>query len=199
MLILLLPFLTGTVNSQIIPDKISKESVPSSLKYQGSIVKAFSWTGSGAINYILYCETDEHKSGVNPDERSKELYIYYYRGDDMVWKINDFVKNCEFDISTYFIDPALSVTDLNENGINEIWIMYRLGCKSDVSPWPLKLIMYEGKEKFAIRGETRDYAETNPPEQDSPKKVDENLRNADERILEYAVKLWKTNNIPSWE
>lgn len=109
------------------------------------------------------------------------------------------MKNCEFDISTYFIDPALSVTDLNGNGTNEIWIMYRLGCKSDVSPWPLKLILYEGKEKSAIRGETRDYSETYAAEQDSRKKIDDNFKNGDDRILNYALKLWKKNNIPNWE
>ncbi len=197
---IVLPLLLGDlISAQIIPEKISTGNVPSALKHQGTVAKAFSWIDNNSVNYILYCETDEYKCGTNPDERCKELYIYYYTGDDLKWKINDFVKNCEFDILTYFIDPALSVTDHNEDGTNEIWVMYRLGCKSDVSPWPLKLIMYEGKEKFAIRGETRDYSETYAAEQDSPKKIDDNFKKGDKRTLDYALKLWKKNNIPNWE
>jgi len=197
--IVLFSLFSDVSSAQIIPEKVSIGNIPAALKYQGTIVKAFSWVDNNSVSYILYCETDEHKSNTNPDERSKELFIYYYYGDELVWKINDFVKNCEFDISTHFIDPALSVTDLNDNGSIEIWVMYRLGCKSDVSPWPLKLIMYEGKEKLAIRGETRDYSETYEAEQDSPKKIDDNFKKGDKKILDYALSLWKKNNIPNWE
>jgi hypothetical protein len=197
---MVLPLLfSDLISAQIIPGKISTGNISSDLKHQGTVIKAFSWTDNNSVNYLLYCETDEQSSSTNPNEKSKELYVYYYRDGELVWKISDFVKNCEFDISTYFIEPALSITDLNKNGSNEIWVMYRLGCKSDVSAWPLKLIMYEGNEKFAIRGETRDYSESYTAEQDSPKKIDDNFKKGDERILGYALNLWKKNNIPNWE
>ena len=92
------------------------------------------------LKIIFYtAETDTYgKQNGDYFSGSKDFYIYYFRINDrqtdLVWKISDFVKDCEFDIETHFIDDVLSVTDLNENGIPEIWTMYRFGCKSDVSP-----------------------------------------------------------------
>lgn len=195
-------FVNGSLFSQIIyPEKINTVSVPENMTHNGNISKAFKWTDNSTENYILYCETDTYgKQNGDYFSGSKDFYIYYFRINDrqtdLVWKISDFVKDCEFDIETHFIDDALSVTDLNENGIPEIWTMYRFGCKSDVSPWPLKLIMFEGKEKYAIRGETRDYSQSYADEQDSPKKVDEKLKNSGVEFLDYSLTLWKKYNIP---
>lgn len=191
----------NVISQELHPGLIYPGILSSELKHQGNIVKAFMWNENLSENYILYCETDVYDSGTDmPDGKNKEFYIYYYivqNGEtNLMWKINDFVKDCEFDLETHFINEALTVTDLDENGIKEIWTMYRFGCKSDVSPWPLKLIMYEGNEKYAIRGETRDYAQSYNKEEDSPKKTDVKLKNADGRILEYALNLWKKNNIP---
>ena len=194
-------FSRNVISQEIHPGLIDPRILSSELKHQGNIVKAFMWNENLLENYILYCETDVYNSSGNfPDGKNKEFYIYYYivqNGETtLMWKINDFVKDCEFDLETHFINEALTVTDLDENGVNEIWTMYRFGCKSDVSPWPLKLIMYEGNEKYAIRGETRDYVQSYNKEEDSPKKTDVKFKNADSRILEYAINLWKKNNIP---
>ncbi len=47
-----------------------------------------------------------------------------------------------------------TITDLDDNGIAESTFLYKLRCRSDVSPVQLKLIMHQGKEKYALRGET---------------------------------------------
>lgn len=202
----LIIFLAVILNKDVIsqelhPGLTDPRNISPELKHQGNIVKAFLWNENLSENYILYCETDEYNSGRDLTEgKNKEFYIYYYAVQNgetkLMWKINDFVKDCEFDLETHFIKEALTVTDLDENGVNEIWTMYRFGCKSDVSPWPLKLIMYEGSEKYAIRGETRDYAQSYKKEEDSEKKIDNKLKKADRRILDFAVNLWKRYNIP---
>lgn len=193
--------MNNVISQEIHPGLTDPGSLSSELKHQGNIVKAFLWNENLSENYILYCETDPYNSGSDiPEGKNKEFYIYYYivqNGEtSLIWKINDFVKDCEFDLETHFINEALTVTDLDEDGVNEIWTMYRFGCKSDVSPWPLKLIMYEGNEKYAIRGETRDYAKSYKKEEDSPKKIDKKFKTADTRILDFGIILWKRNNIP---
>ena len=198
---LVLIFNRNGISQEIHPALTDIRNLSSELKHQGNIVKTFLWNENLTENYILYCETDVYNSGRDiPDGKNKEFYIYHYivqNGETkLMWKINDFVKDCEFDLETHFINEALTVTDLDANGVNEIWTMYRFGCKSDVSPWPLKLIMYEGNEKYAIRGETRDYSQSYNKEEDSPKKIDKKFKNAGTGILEYAIYLWKINNIP---
>jgi len=47
------------------------------------------------------------------------------------------------------------VTDLNKDGKAEVWVMYKVSCQGDVSPIPMKIIMYQDNKKFALRGTTR--------------------------------------------
>jgi len=64
---IVLPLLfSALTKAQIIPVKVSKGNIPAALKHQGAVIKAFSWTDNNSVNYILYCETDEHRSDTNP-------------------------------------------------------------------------------------------------------------------------------------
>ena len=71
------------------------------------------------------------------------------------WQAKDFVNDCEFDLTLRVIDDSIEVTDLDENGRAEVAFMYRLGCASDVSPSTLKLLMYQGTSKWALRGTSK--------------------------------------------
>lgn len=44
------------------------------------------------------------------------------------------------------------MTDINNNGIVEVSVPYYLGCRGDVSYDEMKVVMYEGQQKFAVRG-----------------------------------------------
>ena len=53
-----------------------------------------------------------------------------------------------------FHPDALEVTDLDHDGIGELWFGYEVGCRSDVSPNTYKLLALEGGNKYILRGET---------------------------------------------
>ncbi len=72
-----------------------------------------------------------------------------------MWTAKDFVKDCEFDLTLGVIDDSIEVTDIDDNGRAEVSFMYRLGCRSDVSPTTLKLLMYQGTSKWALRGTSK--------------------------------------------
>ena len=59
------------------------------------------------------------------------------------------------DIEASFIRNTLQLTDLNENGIAEIWLIYKTACRGDVSPSDMKVIMYEASQKYAMRGQNK--------------------------------------------
>ncbi len=86
--------------------------------------------------------------------RSRELLVTHSIGKKQVWQARDFVQQCEFDLSLEFLDGAIEVTDVDENGLGEISFLYVLGCRSDVSPDTMKLLMYEDATKYALRGES---------------------------------------------
>jgi hypothetical protein len=93
--------------------------------------------------------------------RSKELFAYRYLlkkggAPKQVWRVTDFVRDCELDgMTVSFIADAFCVTDLNKNGEAEIWMAYILNCAGDPGPMTMKIIMYEGGKKYAVRGNTR--------------------------------------------
>jgi len=128
--------------------------IPASIKYDGKIVSGARWEDKNGQNVLIICETEISSKG---DERSKELFAYQYiiNGEDakMLWKVNDFVKDCPLDLSLSLIPGSVSVTDINKDGIAENTFLYRMSCKGDVSPDDMKLIMHQGENKYAIRGE----------------------------------------------
>lgn len=128
--------------------------IPAAVKYDGKIVSGAKWEDKNGQNLLIVCETEIKSKG---DERSKELFAYQYilSGDDakMLWKVNDFEKDCPLDLSLSLIPGSVTVTDINKDGIAENTFLYRMGCKGDVSPDGMKLIMHEGENKYAIRGQ----------------------------------------------
>jgi hypothetical protein len=177
---------TGLVNVEY---GISK--LPAGLKnYEGKIVAMAKWEDKTGANLIFITETEERGG----EERHKELYGYHYIITDdenkLVWKINDFIKNCPLDISLSYIDKSISITDLDKNGIAESSFIYRMACKGDVSPDDMKLIMHEGENKYAIRG-TMLLKITGEKPYGGEMKIDASFDKAPKEFVEYAKSQWK--------
>ncbi|MBS1576718.1 MAG: hypothetical protein JST09_15575 [Bacteroidetes bacterium] len=144
----------------------TKQPLPDSTTFKtkiiGNIKKFIRWTDRFGDNYLILTETNKIASPANITKSkvdcgngctNKELYAYHFAGNDsLIWKLNDFIKNCNFDNIVEFRDEATKITDLDKNGIAEIWLMYSMTCTNDISPRTLKLIMYQGNKKYAIRG-----------------------------------------------
>ncbi|MBS1517358.1 MAG: hypothetical protein JSS91_04655 [Bacteroidetes bacterium] len=130
------------------------DRVPASLYDGNKIIEAVKWKDSLGVN-LLFITLSEERSQFG-ENRIRELFAYQYILEEprprFLWKIYDFVKDCPFDITLAYMDKSLTVTDLNDNGIAETTFLYKLSCRSDVSPDDMKLIMHEGFKKFAIRG-----------------------------------------------
>ncbi len=191
-------------------DKVSDvqldiEDIPESLEYSGKIVASAKWEDKNGVNLIIITETKEKTKKLSEAEiekgnyigdelSSKELFGYHYilkgNSSEALWKIQDFMKNCDADLTLEYIKKSLSITDLNNNGIAESTFLYRLGCMSDVSPLGYKLIMHEGKDKYAIRGTQKVIYEGVEP-YGGETNIDKSFDNAPEGFLEYAKKEWK--------
>jgi len=133
---------------------------------KGNVVQVHRYEDRTGSNLIILTETDIESRPDPADKdftlRSKELYArrYVYDRDreelKSAWQVTDFVRDCPlYDISVSFIGDAFRITDLNGDGLSEIWMVYTLACRGDTSPKTMKIIMYEGDRKYALRGETR--------------------------------------------
>jgi hypothetical protein len=176
--------------------KLKLENIPKEIKYSGKIIDAITWEDDLGKNLVMTCKTEATinlKSEM--DGYDVEIYAYHYllinNKPKFIWKIYDFISDCWTDHVAEFINNTLSVTDLNNDGIAEIWVMYLIACRGDVSPDEMKIIMYQGNQKYAMRGENK----VNIPGYSSGGQYtfDKEFLKAPKAFKDYAIKLWKKN------
>ncbi|SFD65161.1 M949_RS01915 family surface polysaccharide biosynthesis protein [Flavobacterium phragmitis] len=191
-------------------EKIDSTQFPASIKYEGFIKNAVRWKDKLGDNIVITTETGYH---INPkfehdsDGSDAELFAYHYIVSEnkakQTWRVYDFISDCPVDIVASFVKNTFQVTDLNHNGIAETWLMYKTVCHGDVSPSNMKVIMYEGNQKYAMRGTNKvmDGIEDNGKQHFSggEYKLDENFKKGPNVFKEFAQKLWKDNLIETWD
>lgn len=189
----------------VFAQKISSRPLPDSASFQskvnGDIKQLLRWTDHMGDNYLILTETNKTKSLLTtvksktdcPDGCSdKELYAYHFIGkDSLLWKLNDFIRNCGFDNSIEFRKGATKITDLDKNGVAEIWIMYSMACTSDVSPRSLKLILYQGNKKYAIRGTSQPSRQMKDEKHGGIYVPDNEFQKLPQTFKDFARNLWE--------
>jgi len=155
-ILILLFMVTAFGQAQIKQTKLDINDIPKGIKLEGKFKSAIRWTDSLGDNIIVTTETGEYPSKVQNDKsyRDAELFAYHFisKGDSIKqsWRVYDFIKACPLDIEANFVKNTLQVTDINNDGIGEVWLMYKTVCHGDVSPCNMKIIMYQGNQKFAM-------------------------------------------------
>ena len=196
--------LTQTCLAQFKVTKLDKNTIPKSIHYIGDIVQAVRWTDKTGDNIVILSDLgpNPNKNAPDDDYSDEALYAYHYlvSGDSskMTWKVSDYVKQCNVDMFIYFIDKAFAITDLNQDGKAEVWIMYKFSCQGDVSPIPMKIIMYQDGKKFAVRGTTKVQV-SGTEYMGGEYTFDEAFKNGPAEFRQHAERLWKQNKIETWK
>ncbi|WP_430401736.1 M949_RS01915 family surface polysaccharide biosynthesis protein [Fluviicola sp.] len=182
---------------------LEKSQLPKGIKYSGEIKQAVRWTDQSGDNIVITTETGdtESKSGPSEDYRDAALYATHFLvfpdSVRQTWKVHDFIKECPLDIEANFVKNTFQVTDLNGDGIAEVWLMYIVSCKSDVSPADMKIIMYQGNQKYALRGHTK----VEPSHGEflgGDYKFDKAFNEGPAEFRDFAKKLWKAHLTEKW-
>lgn len=193
-------------NIEIKTEKIAKDNLPKELVFEGNLVEVNRLIDLDGEHIILLTETKKTPSKhiINIEhEVDKKIYVCDYlfvkekSSYTLNWKIQDFENNCDFDLLLNFLKGTHKYTDLNKNGLAEIWVMYQKGCVSDVSPLEMKIIMYEGKKKHALRGSS--IIDFGDRKFGGEFKLDENLSKSSKEIKDFALKMWNENNLQKFE
>lgn len=144
----------------ITPVKVPVADLPAGFKIKGTITEAWKWTDKLGENYLVTSLVepydDKKKNEFGEEGRSAELYAVHFTGTSPqykeLWKLQDGVQGCPFDITNNFVPGSTTITDLDQNGIAEVKVQYLTACRSDVSPAELKLVMYENGVKRSLTG-----------------------------------------------
>jgi hypothetical protein len=145
---------------KIEPVKGTPADIPSTINLKGKVQEVWKWTDNLGENLLITTvvapHDDKGKDRNEEDGKTAEIYAFQYtkKAADykQVWMITDAEKACPFDITCEFIKNSTVVTDLDQNGVAETIVQYKLACRSDVSPALMKLIMHEGQTKYVLRG-----------------------------------------------
>lgn len=143
------------------------KALPAGIQTQGKIVASARWRDRLGENLLVATQTGARPSrgadcGADADPcQDAEVDAHHdlvrHAGVELLWTLTDFERDCPFDLYAGFLPDRLTITDLDGDGVAESTLLYPLACRSDVSPARLKLILHEGKAKYAIRGTTRTY------------------------------------------
>jgi len=105
-------------------------------------------------------------------------------------KVFDEETTCFGNSEVKIIEDSIKITDLDDDGINEVTFLYDLICREIISPSKMKLIMIEGNTKFKIRGMKKFFDNSN---EDIAFNIDKSFKLAPKKFLDFATNLWNNN------
>lgn len=129
-------------------------------KVSGKPERWVSWQDSKGDNLAIFSsETKEKPLKDGEVLTSKALYVTVLSGKNGKFKrvreVRELANACRFDLTNEVRETSVQVTDLDNDGIGELTFAYVTGCRSDVSPQTMKLLVLEGPDKHILRGSTR--------------------------------------------
>lgn len=177
---------------------VSQNKIPNDITLEGKFKEAIEWEDKEGKHLVI---TSESGIGINPKFKhdnggsDAELWAKHYIVKDkplQVWKIYDYIRDCPVDLNASFLPRTLQITDIDKNGLAEIWIMYKTVCHGDVSPSDLKLILMEGGKKHVLRGTTK--IQFGKKEYIGGEyTADKNYLSLSKEIQEFGYRIWNDN------
>lgn len=139
----------------------SSGSLPSGVKkVNGKVERWVSWQDGRGDNVAIFSQETKEKARKDGERLvSKALYVTVFSGKDgrlkRVREVRELANACLFDLTNEVRETSVGVTDLDGDGLGELTFAYVTGCRSDVSPLAMKLLVLEGADKHILRGSTR--------------------------------------------
>lgn len=127
-------------------------------KDEGRVERVLSWNEGDGPHVAVFASSS--KVGQKNDSRyeTRGLYVTTFSMRDgkpkKIQHIKEIVAVCDLDITAKFIDASISLTNVDGDDKGELTFAYATRCAGDVSPLAMKVLVLEGKDKHALRGES---------------------------------------------
>ncbi|MBQ9405404.1 MAG: hypothetical protein IJU37_01535 [Desulfovibrio sp.] len=193
----ILSYLLALVIAYAVPASADGHPLQGYREAQGKLWKKTPYTDSLGRHMVILTHTGLYQSRPgDPDFicSNGDLYAYGYDNEGsatpmLSWRMHDFVHDCETSATAEFARDSPYITDLDGNGVSEIWIIYYVGCHGDVSPDGMKILMYENGKKYALRGET--FVHVDGMDMGGRYKADPAFNQAPAAFRQFADQLWR--------
>jgi hypothetical protein len=180
--------------------KIDIMHVPREIDFEGNFVAAYRYTDNTGDNIIILTETEVTSDPPGEDgyccDSYKSIYAYHYLEKNYdwikVWEMYDSVDKCFHYPIAKFVKDALYITDFDNDGIAEIWIMYIKSCNGGLDTDEMLLKMYNNKEIYTMKGESK-LVIPGEAEYGGKYTFDEKFlnKNTPAAFVDYAKELWE--------
>jgi len=193
--------------AQLRVTKLTKTDVPASIHYVGHVLEVINYTDIEGEHLVFTTETGVTASkktdgidGLREAEINAYNYVIGSNTPKLIWKVHDFVAPCPVEVLLNYVPNTFAVTDLDNDGKAEVWLMYKAACNGDVAPLVMKVIMYQSTKKYAMRGETKTQTMNNPVHYggSGTYTFDAAFKTGPDAFRQYAEALWKKNYLEKW-
>lgn len=121
------------------------------------IVAIRTWHDVNGSNYLLQFQRIQPLKDIGDVQGEKgeivaHLYVEKDESIKRLWQVYDYVPCYDLDLTAKFVDKFSRISDIDNNELTEVSLPFYLGCNGGVDPYGMKIIMYEGQQKFAVRG-----------------------------------------------
>ena len=181
-----------TINSFVL--KSYSPEMAAQVDYKGKVLKGKAWQDVNGKNFVIFTEEFDKEKADKNGIKDKFLYAYHFADKGTGYKqlrmIKDWEKGCDLINHAEFRFKTLNITDLDKDNKAEITFIYRLGCNMDPTPVPMKLMMLEDGDKYAIRGKTS----IKSMDMKGEMNVDAAFNHAPGQFLQFAKDIWELDN-----
>ena len=143
--------------AKIKTSKLNLKTLPKEVTYDGYIVYSARWKDKAGEHIFIASETGV-KNGVDSSGAAvKNAYFtaqHYLINDSVTrtWTESDSVAGCQLNLQAGFVQSGFNVTDIDKDGVGEVWMMLKKACLSDVSPADLQLVIHEDFQRYSMIG-----------------------------------------------
>lgn len=211
LLVTILPFFLVTYCQADIR-RVDASSLPEEISELSNIQLSVRWTDSTGDNVLISTGKTRRPSDDVVFRRSEMglparrvsdyfkdnipfVYHYILKNDSafLVWRTSGTGLSCTTDSKGNNVKSSFIVTDLDNDHLAEVWIIFKAVCIEDEAPNAMKIVMYEQERRYVQTGTRilKDGETTSGGQYWS----DDAFQNAPSVFKEYADKLWRKKAI----
>jgi len=188
---------SGTLPAGLTIEAVTGKAKPAkgSTKETRTVERVMTWDEDDGKHAAVFAVLT--KEGQKDEElwTSKTLYVTTFHVVGDVYKevlvIRELVNPCNLDIEARFLPGTATLTNLDDDGQAELTFGYQTRCAGDVSPSTKKVLMLEGKQRYALRGNSKITLPGGIVEGGDYKP---DFKKAPAAFKEHAIRIWATND-----
>lgn len=146
---------------------LSAADLPKDVVVPGKLSRAVGWADKNGENVVVFAA--RWVDTIEDHDPLRNVYltidhVAYAGGTKKVLRtVKDSKEGCDdAAMKASFLDEALSVTDLDDDGFGEVTFAYRITCQGHHVPFTLKLLVLENGDKYILRGASPSAYEIDP-------------------------------------